>query len=82
MTETRIDAPKVFSRFHYGWIVLAMGTWVVFASLGLARFSYSAVLPAMQEGLGMDNKLGGALATANLAGYLVFSVLSSGEFGG
>jgi sugar phosphate permease len=62
-------------RFHYGWVVLAMGTLVVFGSLGLGRFSYSVVLPAMQTGLGMDNRLGGAVATANLAGYLLFCVL-------
>ncbi len=52
-----------------------MGTLVVFASLGLARFAYSAVLPAMQEGLGLDNAQAGALATANLAGYLAFCVI-------
>ena len=51
-----------------------MGTLVVFGALGLARFSYSVLLPAMQKGLGMDNKLGGALATANLVGYLSFAV--------
>lgn len=62
-------------RVHYGWVVLAMGTLVVFGSLGLGRFSYSAVLPAMQKGLGMDNRLGGAVATANLAGYLLFCVV-------
>ena len=62
-------------RFHYGWVVLAMATLVVFGSLGLARFAYSVVLPAMQKGLGMDNRLAGALATANLIGYLAFCVV-------
>ena len=60
--------------FHYGWLVLCMGTLVVFAALGLARFSYSVLLPAMQKGLGMDNRLGGSLATANLIGYLTFAM--------
>jgi sugar phosphate permease len=63
------------SRFHYSWIILIMGTLVVFGSLGLARFSYSVVLPAMQKGLGMDNTQGGVLATANLIGYLALSVI-------
>ena len=63
------------SRFHYGWIVLGMGTLVVFGSLGLARFGYTVVLPAMQVGLGMENTQAGALATANLVGYLALSVL-------
>lgn len=62
-------------RLHYGWIVLGMGTLVVFGSLGLARFGYSVVLPAMQKGLGLDNTQAGALATANLIGYLALSAL-------
>jgi MFS family permease len=61
--------------FHYGWLVLGMSTLVVFGSLGLARFSYSAVLPAMMDGLGMDNTQAGTLATANLVGYLAFCVI-------
>ncbi len=66
----------VFSkRFHYAWVILVMGTLVVFGALGLARFGYSLVLPAMQRGLGMDNTGAGALATANLIGYLALSVI-------
>ena len=62
-------------RVHYGWIVLAVGTLVVFGSLGLARFGYTVVLPAMQAGLAMDNTQAGVLATANLIGYLALSVV-------
>ncbi len=62
-------------RFHYGWIVLAMGTLAVFGAIGLARFGYTMVLPAMQAGLGLDNTQAGGLATANLAGYLLLSVI-------
>ena len=62
-------------RLHYGWIVLAAGTLVVFGSLGLARFGYTMVLPDMQEGLGIDNTQTGALATANLIGYLALAVI-------
>ena len=60
---------------HYGWIVLGMGLLVVFGSLGLARFSYSVLLPDMQAALGMDNTEAGVLATANLVGYLVLSLV-------
>ena len=67
MTEPR--------RVHHGWIVLVVGTLAVFASLGLARFGYSMVLPAMQDGLAMDNTQAGALATANLIGYLALSAI-------
>jgi len=52
-----------------------MGTLVVFGSLGLARFGYTMVLPSMQEGLEIDNTQTGALATANLVGYLALAVI-------
>lgn len=63
------------SRLHYAWIVLAMGMLSVFGSLGLARFGYSIILPSMQDGLDLNNTHAGALATANLIGYLALSVL-------
>jgi len=62
-------------RPSYRWVILATATLVVFASLGLARFGYTVVLPAMQTGLGMSNTQAGVLATANLAGYLALSAL-------
>jgi len=68
--KTAKDVP-----FHYAWAVLAAGTLVVFGSLGLARFGYTMVLPAMQSGLGLTNTHAGGLATANLIGYLTLSVL-------
>ncbi|MDO8491239.1 MAG: MFS transporter, partial [Dehalococcoidia bacterium] len=63
------------SRFHYGWVILAMGIFVIFGSLGLGRLGYSMVLPAMQAGLGIDNTQAGLLATANLIGYLGLAVI-------
>jgi len=62
-------------RFHYAWIVLAIGTLAVFGALGMARFGYSVVLPAMQESLGLDNTQAGGLATANMIGYLALSAI-------
>ena len=62
-------------RLHYAWVVLAIGTLVVFGALGMARFGYTVVLPSMQEGLGMNNAQAGILATANLVGYLVLSAI-------
>ncbi|HEX3046642.1 MAG TPA: MFS transporter [Bacillota bacterium] len=58
---------------HYGWIVLAMGTLAVFGALGLARFGYSTILPAIQSNLNLNNEQAGRLATFNLAGYLLMS---------
>jgi len=62
-------------RFHYAWVILIVGTLVVFGSLGLARFGYTMLLPAMQAGLELDNTQAGALATGNLVGYLALSVV-------
>lgn len=62
-------------NFHYGWIVLGMGTLVVFGALGLARFGYSTVLPALQIDLSLNNEQAGWLATFNLTGYLAFSLI-------
>ena len=70
----KTDADKG-GGIHYAWFVLVMATLVVFGSLGLARFGYTMVLPAMQVGLGLDNAGAGGLATANLVGYLALSVI-------
>lgn len=74
MPTAKKDSPHPQPRFHYAWIILTVGTLVVFGSLGLARFGYTMLLPAMQNGLGLDNTRAGGLATANLAGYLILSV--------
>jgi MFS family permease len=66
---------KPMLSVHYAWIVLAMGTLAVFGALGLARFGYTMVLPDMQKSLAMDNAQAGLLATVNLAGYLILSMI-------
>ncbi|KPJ84132.1 MAG: hypothetical protein AMS17_16650, partial [Spirochaetes bacterium DG_61] len=63
------------SRIHYAWIVLIVGTIIVFGSLGLARFGYSLLLPSMQSALEIDNSAAGSLATANLVGYLLLALI-------
>lgn len=73
-------SPKTFMGvntppFHYGWVILFIGTLVVFCSLGLARFGFSVLLPEMQKGLRMDNIQAGMMATSNLVGYLALSAL-------
>jgi MFS family permease len=62
-------------QFDYKWNVLMMGILAVFGALGLARFGYSMVLPTMQMDLGLDNRQAGLLATSNLAGYLILSII-------
>lgn len=55
--------------------VLAAGVFAVFAGIGLGRFGYTMILPAMQASLGLTNTQTGLLATANLAGYLAMSAV-------
>jgi MFS family permease len=52
-----------------------MAALVVFAALGLARFSYTAILPSMKAGLDLTNAEAGALAAANLAGYMTMAIV-------
>ena len=63
------------SRLHYAWVILAVALLVVFAALGLARFAYGLVLPAMQHELGLDNKEAGLLASANFIGYMAMTLV-------
>jgi predicted MFS family arabinose efflux permease len=53
----------------YRWVVLGMAFMGVFAGLGFGRFGYSAVLPAMQQALGISSAAAGSLASWNLLGY-------------
>ena len=53
-----------------------MGALAVFGALGLGRFGYSMVLPAMQAGLRLSNTQAGVVATANLAGYVALSAIA------
>ena len=62
-------------RLHYAWIIVAVACLVVFASLGLARFGYGVVLPAMQADLGLNNAQAGLLASANFFGYLAMTLV-------
>lgn len=71
-------------KIHYGIIILALIVCSVFGSLGLARFGYTSILPAMQEGLSLTNTQTGALQTLNLVGYLltvVFAGMLAARFG-
>ena len=69
---------------NYCWVILAVGTLAVMGALGFGRFGYTAVLPAMQQGLSMDNTQAGLMASVNLAGYLLLSAVGgalSARFG-
>jgi MFS family permease len=61
---------------HYGFVVLGLVVLVVFSALGLARFGYTSILPAMQEALQLSNTQTGVLQSWNLVGYLVTVVFA------
>lgn len=61
---------------HYGHVVLSLVVLAVFSALGLARFGYTSILPAMQEGLRLSNTQTGELQTLNLVGYLITVVFA------
>jgi predicted MFS family arabinose efflux permease len=56
-------------------LALSLGAAI---SLGLARFSYALLLPAMRAELGWSYFTAGAMNTANAAGYLVGALLAPG----
>jgi len=61
---------------HYGWIIVAVGTLVLFSCIGLARFAYTVLLPKMQAGLDFSYERMGYIGTGNFAGYLAAVLLS------
>jgi MFS family permease len=66
-----MNVPVRHRSIHYGWVIAATGALVLFACLGLARYAYTMLLPAMQSGLGLPYDLMGYIGTANFVGYLV-----------
>ena len=63
-------------RVHYSIVVLGLIILVVFSALGLGRFGYTSILPAMQEALGLSNTQTGVLQSWNLLGYLATVVVA------
>ena len=61
---------KYFSKLHYAWIIAVTGMLVVFGSVGLARFAFGIILPAMARDLGLGYGRQGMLVTSYFLGYL------------
>jgi MFS family permease len=68
--------PSKLHSIHYGWIIVAAGSFVLFSCLGLARFAYTVILPAMRAGLELPYDRMGLIGTANFIGYLGAVLLS------
>lgn len=62
--------------FHYGWVIVVVGILTVFSCLGLARFAFGMLLPAMRSGLTLGYDQMGYISTANFAGYLTAVALT------
>jgi len=62
--------------FHYGWVIVATGSLVLFSCLGLARYAYTMLLPGMQGSLGFTYDRMGYIGTANFVGYLLAVVVA------
>jgi len=55
--------------------VLAASVIVVVITVGIARFSYTPMIPEMMEALGLSRSVVGMLAAVNYAGYLTGALL-------
>ncbi|XXJ18281.1 MFS transporter [Desulfovibrio caledoniensis] len=67
---------QAISSRHYGWTICIVGSAVVFACLGLGRFSLGMLLPSMGASLGLDYGRMGWIGTGNFIGYMLAVVLA------
>jgi MFS family permease len=63
------------SKIHYGWIVVFLGLLVTIGAHGFGRMSYTIILPAMKDGLGLNYTQLGLIGTGNLVGYLLMALV-------
>ena len=59
------------------WQVIVGGICSLVLTLGLARFAYTPLLPAMQAQTGLSDAAAGALAAVNYAGYMSGALLAA-----
>jgi len=62
--------------FHYGWVIVLTGIIVLFACLGLGRFSLGMLLPSMGISLHLNYSQMGLIGTGNFVGYMISVVLA------
>ena len=56
---------------------LAAGIIALVVAMGVGRFAYTPILPAMQESFDLSNTAAGALASSNYLGYLLGALLAA-----
>ena len=70
------QALKENNKSHYGWIIALTGVAVLFACLGLGRFSLGMLLPSMGISLNLNYSQMGLIGTGNFVGYMISVVLA------
>lgn len=58
-----------------GWVAVALVALAATVAQAFGRFTYSVLLPAVRDDLGLSNSLAGFLGTVNVAAYLLGTVL-------
>lgn len=64
------------SKMHYGWVIALTGMAVLFACLGLGRFSLGMLLPSMGISLDLNYSQMGLIGAGNFVGYMLSVVLA------
>jgi len=60
---------------NYSYLILFLGILIVVGGHGFARYAYSLLLPSMKESLKLNYTEMGLLGTANLIGYVSFTLI-------
>lgn len=71
MTSTPITRPL------QAWQVMLGGICGLVLTIGLARFAYTPLLPALQAQTGLNDAAAGGLAAINYAGYIVGALVTA-----
>ncbi len=58
-----------------GWVAVALVALAATVAQAFGRFTYSVLLPAVRDDLGLSNSLAGFLGTVNVAAYLLGTLL-------
>jgi MFS family permease len=67
---------RASDKNHYGLVIALTGVAVIFACLGLGRFSLGMLLPSMGDSLNLNYSQMGLIGTGNFAGYMISVALA------